>query len=109
MHVSPFPLPPLHPLKEKNQYPTFEEALISMPARVQLRKGSEAETKENKKQTKNIFHLRSHTTQVTFKGGRITMSFSKAQECEDAQVIIIKRLKWIVHFLKILRSLLIYK
>lgn len=109
MHVFPSPFPPLHSLKWKNQYPTSEEALISMPARVQLRKGSEAGTMENRKQKKNIFDLKSHTTQVTFKGGGTTMSFSKAQECKEAQVIIIRRMKWIAHCLKSLRSLLIYK
>lgn len=84
MHVFPFPFPPLHSLKQKKQYPSSEEALISMPARVQLRKSSEAGTKANVKQKNNIFCLKTHITQVTLKGRGITTSFAKAQECKEA-------------------------
>lgn len=62
------PFPPPHPLKEKKQYPTSEEAsaLISMPTASQLRKDSE----EKVKKSKNIFHLRrSLITWVTFGAG----------------------------------------
>jgi len=107
----PFSLPSPSCL-QKNQYPTAQEAsaLISMPTTVQLTKDSEAETEEKAEKNKNIFHLRrSLTTWVTFGGwgGGITKRFSKAQEFKAAQVIFIKRLKWIAHYLKSLRSLLI--
>lgn len=61
-----------------------------MPARVQLRKGSKAETKENVRQKKNIFCLRSHATQVTFKGGRITMSFQNPRSVKKHRSLLLK-------------------
>lgn len=39
----------------------------------------------------------------------ITKPFSKAWEIKEAQIIIIKGLKWVAYYLESLRKLLIYK